>query len=97
MKRRSPISVHRSPRSGRLSQVRGQLLVLLSITHLHQADCAALDQTRTVVKRLSEPEREFRKPVCMRQEGMEARVGIEPTYKGFADLSLTTWVPRRPF
>ena len=26
---------------------------------------------------------------------MEARVGIEPTHKGFADLSLTTWVPRR--
>ncbi len=22
-------------------------------------------------------------------------MGIEPTYKGFADLSLTTWVPRR--
>jgi hypothetical protein len=26
---------------------------------------------------------------------VEARVGIEPTHKGFADLSLTTWVPRR--
>ncbi len=26
---------------------------------------------------------------------LEARVGIEPTNKGFADLSLTTWVPRQ--
>ena len=25
---------------------------------------------------------------------LEARVGIEPTHKGFADLSLTSWVPR---
>ena len=24
-------------------------------------------------------------------------MGIEPTRKGFADLSLTTWVPRRQF
>src|ERR1051326_5336265 len=28
---------------------------------------------------------------------LEARVGIEPTHKGFADLSLTTWVPRHFF
>ena len=27
-------------------------------------------------------------------ETLEARVRIELTYKGFADLSLTTWVPR---
>ena len=28
---------------------------------------------------------------------VEARVRIELTYKGFADLSLTTWVPRPMF
>ncbi len=27
-------------------------------------------------------------------KGVEARAGIEPAHKGFADLSLTTWVPR---
>ena len=28
------------------------------------------------------------------EKGVEARGGIEPPNKGFADLSLTTWVPR---
>lgn len=28
------------------------------------------------------------------EERLEARAGIEPAHKGFADLSLTTWVPR---
>ena len=29
---------------------------------------------------------------CLKE--LEARAGIEPAHKGFADLSLTTWVPR---
>ena len=33
---------------------------------------------------------------CIRKllKELEARAGIEPAHKGFADLSLTTWVPR---
>lgn len=39
----------------------------------------------------SEVERMYRKQF----QDLEARVRIELTRKGFADLSLTTWVPRR--
>jgi len=31
---------------------------------------------------------------CKLLNKLEARAGIEPAHKGFADLSLTTWVPR---
>ena len=37
----------------------------------------------------------LQKPLLHTQFGMEARVGIEPTHKAFAEPCLTTWLPRR--
>jgi hypothetical protein len=34
---------------------------------------------------------------ALQRKNLEARVRIELTHKGFADLSLTTWVPRPCF
>ena len=36
------------------------------------------------------------KPFIQKHLGLEARVGIEPTHKAFAEPCLTTWLPRRP-
>ena len=36
----------------------------------------------------------LRGPLAKLLKELEARAGIEPAHKGFADLSLTTWVPR---
>src|SRR5437764_10849923 len=37
-----------------------------------------------------------RTPSIFQANQMEARVGIEPTHKAFAEPCLTTWLPRHP-
>ena len=51
----------------------------------------SIDRRRSLAKVRDSPDR-WRSKLFSGK--LEARAGIEPAHKGFADLSLTTWVPR---
>ena len=50
--------------------------------------------SETVQQRTGISASDYPQKISRREGSLEARVRIELTYKGFADLSLTTWVPR---
>ena len=85
---------------GRLYQIKNGLLVFLGSLRSRKSTTLAESSSSRVFDRPAH-ERERMKETSLTtvlsgkcKEFLEARVGIEPTHKGFADLSLTTWVPR---